>query len=105
MRLVLIAAFFTLALGGCQSVPRSQPQLGHGDGSTAELAVDLSGAHDEFEGMQAQRAWLSQNYPGAEVKSQSLLMGPRVMDLITISLPSGEERNIYFDISSYFGKM
>jgi len=54
--------------------------------------------------MDAQKDWLNRHYPGARVTSQSLLSGPPVMDLITISLPSGEEREIYFDISSYFGK-
>lgn len=54
--------------------------------------------------MKAQRDWLNRYYPGAQVTAQSLLSGPPAMDLITISLPSGEEREIYFDISSYFGK-
>ena len=75
------------------------------DGSTPSLAVDLSAAHTEEEGMKAERAWLDQYYPGAKVKSQSLLLGPPVMDLLKITLPSGEDRSVYFNISSYFGKM
>jgi len=75
------------------------------DGSTPELAVDLSTARNEMDGMLAQKAWLDEHYPGARVKSQSLIMGRKVMDLLTLELPSGEEKDVYFDISSYFGKM
>jgi hypothetical protein len=86
-------------------VPSDQVKATHGDGSTADLAVDLSKAHTEFEGIQAERAWLDEHYPGSTIESQALLVGPRAMDLLTISLPSGETRKVYFDISSYFGKL
>lgn len=66
--------------------------------------MDLSAAHSEGEGIAAEREWLDRHYPGAQITGQSLLVGPPFMDLITISLPSGEEREVYFDISSYFGK-
>lgn len=105
MRLVF-ATTIVLALGlaACQSAPPAQATFTHGDGSSPEQAVDLSVAHTEGEGMAAERAWLGQHYPGARVTSQALLLGPPVMDLLTISLPSGEEKKLYFDISSYFGK-
>ena len=105
MRLGYLVLLFTLALFGCQSVPSVHTRTSHGDGSTPELAVDLSDAHTEFEGIKAEKTWLAENYPGATIESQALLMGPPVMDLLTISLPSGETKKIYFDISSYFGKL
>ena len=39
------------------------------------------------------------------IESQSLLMGARPIDRIEIKLTTGEARHIYFDISSFFGKM
>jgi hypothetical protein len=76
-----------------------------GDGSTPERAVDLSAAHTEFEGITAEKTWLDAHFPGARVESQALLSGPPTMDLLTIKLSSGETREVYFNISSYFGKM
>lgn len=97
------SALFVIALAtGLSSAWAEAPTR---DGSTPEWAVDLSSARNEMDGMLAQKAWLERHYPGARVKSQSLLMGKQVMDLLTIELPSGEEKDVYFDISSYFGKM
>ena len=105
MRIVCLASLFALALAGCQSVPAVQTRAAHGDGSSPELAVDLSSAHTEFEGINAEKSWLAEHYPGATVESQALLMGPPAMDLLKITLPSGGTRDVYFDISSYFGKL
>ena len=105
MKLVMLASLIALALCSCQSVPTAPTQARHGDGSAPELAVDLSNAHTEFEGIKAEKDWLAEHYPGATIKSQALLMGPPTMDLLKIVLPSGETRDVYFDISSYFGKL
>ena len=104
MRLVILGSLIALALCGCQSMS-APAQASHGDGSAPELAVDLSSAKTEFEGIKAEKAWLAEHYPGATIESQSLLMGPPTMDLLRIALPSGETRDVYFDISSYFGKL
>jgi len=104
MRRVMLAVVLSTSLAACQSASPPRANIAHGDGSSPEHAVDLSAAHSEGQGIRAERDWLNRHYPGAQVKSQSLLSGPPVMDLIRISLPSGEERDVYFDISSYFGK-
>ncbi|MDR6674645.1 hypothetical protein [Xanthomonas sp. 1678] len=107
MRNAFIAVGMVVALAACQSAaPVSAPRAAvvHGDGSSPERTVDLSSAHSEGAGMRAQKEWLDRHYPGARVTGQALLFGPPVMDEITLALPSGEERKIYFDISSYFGK-
>ena len=101
MRHAILAASFFIAIMAC---PFAQAQSTHGDGSSPEQAVDLSSAHSETEGIQAEHAWLEQHYPGARMKQQDLIIHPQAMDRITIELPSGEERVIYFDISSFFGK-
>lgn len=105
MRITLFASWFLLSLSGCQSLPFPEKLTSQGDGSSADLAVDLSAARTEFEGIQAEKVWLNQHYPRARVKSQSLIAGKKMMDLLTIVLPSGEEREVYFDISSFFGKL
>lgn len=101
-----VFSFVVLAgLVACQSAPSPRTDIVHGDGSSPERPVDLSIARTEGAGIAAQRRWLNQHYPGARIKSQALLEGPPFMDLITLQLPSGEERQFYFDISSYFGKL
>lgn len=99
MHRFLVMAVLTLLLAACQSTSnhRETTAGAKADGLSAESAVRVRS-------IQAERQWLQKHYPGAEVKSQALLMGKVPMDLITIQLPSGEEKKIYFDISSFFGK-
>jgi hypothetical protein len=105
----VVAALSLALLAGCQSMPESKEASSNPssqrDGSTPELAVDLSYAHTESEGIRAERDWIEQHFPGAKVASQALLMTSKPMDLMTLTLPSGETEKVYFDISSYFGKM
>ena len=100
------AALITILLAACQTTSAG-PGAAHNDaadGLTANTAIRLD-AKNTSEGIAAERRWIQHNYPGAKVKSQSLLMTPRPMDQIEIELPSGESRDLYFDISSFFGKM
>lgn len=97
MQRVLIIMLLTLLLAACQSTSGHREGSAEANGLTAESAVRVRS-------IQAERQWLQKHYPGAEVKSQALLMGAVPMDLITIQLPSREEKKIYFDISSFFGK-
>ena len=105
MRHLLATTLLILCLGACHTTPVAKTDFTHGDGSKPELAVDLSSAHNETEGIRAEKAWLGTHYPGFRVKSQALLAGPPMMDLLTVLLPSGEVRRVYFDISSFFGKL
>jgi hypothetical protein len=100
MHFRILATIFAILLAACQSAPvgRGGDQGGNGDGLTAKTAVNVSSIPEE-------RAWIERHYPGATIESQSLLMGAGPMDLIEIKLPTGETRRIYFDISSFFGKM
>ncbi|KMM75011.1 hypothetical protein ACP93_13595 [Xanthomonas sp. NCPPB 1128] len=104
MKYGMLSLVLLAGLVACQSTPSPRSAIAHGDGASPDRPVDLSAAHSEGEGIAAQRNWLDQHYPGARIKSQSLLFEPSAMDLITVVLPSGEEREVYFDISSYFGK-
>ena len=100
MHFRILAAVFALLLAACQSTPvgREGNQSGGGDGLSAKTAVNVSSIPEE-------RAWIERHYPGATIESQSLLMGEGPMDLIEIKLTTGETRRVYFDISSFFGKM
>ena len=100
MHFRILATIFVILLAGCQStsVSRAGTQSDIGDGLTANTAVKISS-------VPAERAWIERHYPGATIESQSLLMGATPMDLIEIKLTTGETRRIYFDISSFFGKM
>ena len=94
MHRLIATALLALLLAACQSTSA----IGNADGLTVETAVRVTS-------VQAERRWIQQNYPGATVESQALLIDPVPMDRITIQLPSGATRDIYFDISSFFGKM
>lgn len=76
--------------------------LGGGDGSSREAAIVIH-ARNEPDGVAAEYAWLHANMPTAKMVSQSLL--PSWYDVLEVELPSGEHRRVYFDISSFFGKM
>lgn len=76
-----------------------------GDGSSVKTAV-VVGAKDEISGMRAERQWLREHFPGAGLGTQALLNeGGRMYDRFQLVLPSGEKRDFYFDITSYFGKI
>ncbi|KRG44828.1 hypothetical protein ARC20_07955 [Stenotrophomonas panacihumi] len=96
-RVFVVALAFVLA--GCQSaaVASGQDQGSGKDGLTTKTAVKVPS-------IPAERAWIEQRYPGATLRGQALRMSPGPMDVISITLPSGENLDIYFDISPFFGK-
>jgi hypothetical protein len=100
MHFRIFATILAILLAGCQStsVERGGGQAESRDGLSADTAVKVSS-------VPAERAWIERHYPGAMIESQSLLMGASPMDRIEIKLATGETRHIYFDISSFFGKM
>jgi hypothetical protein len=78
---------------------------GGGDGRTTDTAVVIIGACGSADGISAEYAWLELNLPGAKPKSQSLITGKRAYDLFVVVLPSGDEREVYFDISAFYGRL
>ena len=100
MHFRIFATILAILLAGCQStsVDRGGAQADNRDGLSADTAVKVSS-------VPAERAWIERHYPGATIESQSLLMKAGPMDRIEIKLTTGETRHIYFDISSFFGKM
>lgn len=80
------------------------------------LALDVVkiNAHTHYLGVAAEYAWIDHNYPNSEKIMQSLTTlelvtgnegykpGQVHFDVIKIKLPNGREKEIYFDISSFF---
>ncbi len=75
------------------------------EGCSFETAVVIE-ASNEFEGILLEDQWLEEHYPGYQKKSQATTFdNDKVYDLITIVTAEGVEKVIYFDITSFFGKL
>lgn len=78
-----------------------------GDGSTLEKAIvikmDGSPAAD-FVGISLEYAWLERFHPKMKTAGQRLHhQNGRSFDVLTVQTPSGEKKEFYFDITSFFG--
>ena len=56
-------------------------------------------------GIGAEYDWLKEHYPGYHPQGQTLLVSDKKpFDKIRIKTASGEEKDVYFDISHFYGK-
>jgi hypothetical protein len=97
--------FFSFFLVSCLSSKNgpSGPDAKR-DGLSYETAVIINEKH-EGTGVKAEYKWLKEHYPGYTSKGQSLTYHDRKpYDVISIELENGEKKEIYFDISKFFGK-
>ena len=77
-----------------------------GDGGSVETAVVIEGARNEEEGIVAESYWISRNRPGWRKGDQALInANARQFDRISYTSPDGKQAVIFFDITSFFGKM
>jgi hypothetical protein len=104
MRHVLLVALLLVSALSPAAWAQDGVTYGGGDGASKETAVVVTAANEET-GVAAEYAWLKEHLPGAEVESTSLAGGDKAYDIMEVTLPSGEKRTIYFDISSFFGKL
>ena len=75
------------------------------DGSTPAAAIVIE-APDTRTGIAQEYAYIRRTYPGWERVRQALIEHEgRRYDRITIRSPAGETRDVFFDITSFFGKM
>lgn len=105
--------FFALALillASCtkQTTPSKSPVSNSAsrtaDGLSYESAVVIQ-EKTEMKGIKTEYAWLAEHYPGYKLISQSLsTYGDKPYDIITIKTKKGEKKQIYFDISKFYGK-
>lgn len=76
-----------------------------GDGSSFATAIVIAAA-DEGAGVAAEYAWIKAHLPGGRPAGQGLLTHEgKPYDVIHVQLPDGSKRDVYFDISGFFGKM
>jgi len=95
---LVIAGLLTMSLPGCFTDIGSRTQTIRLDGSSAGAAIPVSGVDAEYQ-------WLATHRPGWHPERQSLVTGPggRFYDVMTITR-GGQREDVYFDISSFFGK-
>ena len=76
-----------------------------GDGSDCATAVQVLGAANSRVGVEAEYAWLRQYHPGHQVMGQALIeCSGRPADRLSIRTADGATRDVYFDVSDFFGK-
>ncbi|MGP8215424.1 MAG: hypothetical protein ACLQQ4_07670 [Bacteroidia bacterium] len=74
------------------------------DGSSFEKAVIIEDT-TESEGISAEYKWLAIHYPGYRTDSQALAEHDKhPFDILSIKTADGIPKDVYFDISNYFGK-
>jgi len=74
------------------------------DGSSFERAIFITETQ-ETPGIHAEYAWIKDKYPGYKLRSQSLsYYNRKPYDIIHITTADGTDRDIYFDISNFYGK-
>jgi hypothetical protein len=106
-KLILILMLATMA--GCANTKPVTPSGENsyytgGDGTSFEQAVLFPQAKSSMDGVPLERKWIGEKHPGATKKSQAALNhNGRLYDLITIVTSDGEEKAIYFDMTSWFG--
>lgn len=99
------AARAALVLAVLLATPAALPALAlEPDGLSMERAIPIT-AESSADGIPKEYAYLRRHYPGWRRTKQALLRGGgRVYDRLTIVSPTNETRDIYFDITGFFGK-
>ena len=76
-----------------------------GNGSTQKEAIIILGAMNEPEGVDAEYDYLDSRYGEYELVSQEFIdEADRQYDLLKIQLPDGTEKEVWFDITDFYGK-
>ena len=69
-----------------------------GDGSSPAQAVVVNSVREEYD-------WLQRHCPGLQFEKQSLQeVDGKPYDVHTLRTAEGEEREVFFDISRFYGK-
>ena len=113
----LVVLLLSFVIAGCasqsgshigaptESGRSSAPAVAGADGSSFEKAIIIHAA-DEGSGVKAEYAWIREHIPGGMPAGQALLNhGSKIYDLIHVKLQDGSMRDVYFDITGFFGKL
>jgi len=76
-----------------------------GSGSSEQDAVIILGTESELEGVDAEYEFIQSPYEHFELDSQTFLEKEnKKYDILTIKLPGGAKKDIWFDISDFYGR-
>ena len=74
------------------------------DGSSFEKAIVIDETKEK-PGVDAEYAWIKENYPGSKLNGQTLSNYKKEpFDIIDILTIDGQSKRIYFNISKFYGK-
>lgn len=74
------------------------------DGGSYETAVVIK-EKSETAGVRAEYNWCAEHYPGYKTQRQALTnKNGKPYDILTIETADGSKKEVYFDISNFFGK-
>jgi hypothetical protein len=95
---------YSKAAPGGGKKPRAVSYFG-GDGSTFDKAIVIV-ADSEKTGVDAEHDYIDKHFPGSHRGSQSLLQrGGKSFDVLEFGAADGKQRTLYFDITSFLGKL
>jgi hypothetical protein len=107
--LLLVFSFLfviNIAFAGSAQHQTTAISYSGGDGTSVKTAIIINGAKNEWDGVKAENKWLSVKLPGYEKISQSLFhKSNHAYDRIEVKLPNGIKRDVYFDITGFYGKL
>ena len=112
IRSTALLSFLVLGLALSGSVeaktrPHRTPaaaQQQRADGSSQERAVVIH-ENDTPRGIAAENRWIAQNMPGYHKIGQALIQGQNgIYDRISVVGPHGERKEVFFEISEFFGR-
>jgi hypothetical protein len=113
MKKILILFVFCILIVSCSTTKRASNVTTNqnnisitteNDGSSYDKAIVIN-EKNESDGVHAEYAWLKKKYPGYNSKGQSLsFYKKKPYDIISIVTSEGLEKNIYFNISNFYGK-
>lgn len=114
MRIITLLAILAIFAASCSpSKKTSDPSRNNikttvdnndNDGSSFEKAIVINKSN-ERDGVAEEYNWLRTHYPGYTMISQSLSSKKnKQYDILKFKTKEGEEKQIYFDITKFFGK-
>jgi ABC-type glycerol-3-phosphate transport system substrate-binding protein len=114
MKTITFFLVLVIFLGACSSSKKtttkktSSHKITHSDvfrgGTSLENAIVIK-LEKEAAGVEEEYKWLSQNYPGyATIRKSRASRAKKHYDIITIRTKEGQEKDIYFDITNFYGK-
>jgi hypothetical protein len=114
MKITHLFFILVFVLGACSSSKKttpaktSSPKITEADrfrgGFSIENAIVIR-VEKEQAGVEEEFKWLAINYPGySMIRKTQISRAAKHYDLVKIRTKDGQQKNIYFDITSFFGK-